>query len=266
MFTSNTICVLLGCGQGQPFSAKQMFLSESCDQNVEEKERGTQNVQGWFFPALNCCRRVWFVRSVPADTFYPHRPPDSLMTGCVYAKSYSLSWSCQIMWADNGSYVMSNFISHYCILTRGVCLAFSKNEWHIKTCCNLTTQKKRHKTTSQEVLVEVSLRFNECRQKLLHHKDKKINIRLQHNWLTCSFTTMIKTAQVHYGNFLALVSKFACFGTFFLFQAILWGKCKGKQSVTKWTHTHISPPLPAGSRPAHFNHHCQEHCNYQDPH
>ena len=173
---SNTYTIYvcyLDVAKANPLVQNRCSCLRAADQNVEEKEGGTQNVQGWFFPALNCCRRVWFVRSVPADTFYPHRPPDTVMTRCVYANSYSLSWSCQIMWADNGSYIMSNFISHYCILTRGGCLAFSKNEWHIKTCCNLTTQKKRHKTTSQEVLVEVSLRFNECRQKLLHHKDKK---------------------------------------------------------------------------------------------
>ena len=70
-------------------------------------ERATRYVQGWFFPALNCCRRVWFVRSVPAATFYPHRPPDSQMTRGTYAKSHSLPCSCQFKFADDGSYITS---------------------------------------------------------------------------------------------------------------------------------------------------------------
>ena len=90
--------------------AATMFLSGRPECGRERAV--AQNVQGWFFPQpVNCCRRVWFVRSVPADTFCPHRPPDALMTGCVYAKSYSRTWLLPWWWyvklADNGNYIIS---------------------------------------------------------------------------------------------------------------------------------------------------------------
>ena len=159
-----------------------------------------------------------------------------------------------------------NFISHYCILTRGVCLAFSKNEWHIKTCCNLTTQKKRHKTTSQEVLVEVSLRFNECRQKLLHHKEPisifAFNII---GWLAV-LQPWKEQQKCIMGTSLAWFQNLHVLEPFSYFKPFSEGNAKASRAWRNG-HTHIYlPPLPAGSRPAHFNHHCQEHCNYQDPH
>ena len=247
MFTSNTIYVCyLDVAKANPLVQNRCSCLRAATRMWKRKREEHKMFKAGFFlhwtVAVGCdssdlFQPTLFIHTDHQTIWWPGACMPSLILCHGVARLCGLTTevtSCQ------------NFISHYCILTRGVCLAFSKNEWHIKTCCNLTTQKKRHKTTSQEVLVEVSLRFNECRQKLLHHKDKKINIRLQHNWVTCSFTTMIKTAQVHYGNFLGLVSKFACFGTFFLFQAILWGKCKGKQSVTKWTHTHISPPTAGG--------------------
>ena len=174
MFTSNTIYVCyLDVAKANPLVQNRCSCLRAATRMWKRKREEHKMFKAGFFlhwtVAVGCdssdlFQPTLFIHTDHQTLWWPGACMPSLILCHGVARLCGLTTevtSCQ------------NFISHYCILTRGARLAFSKNEWHIKTCCNLTTQKKRHKTTSQEVLVEVSLRFNECRQKLLHHKDNQ---------------------------------------------------------------------------------------------
>ena len=146
MFTSNTICVLLGCGQGQPFSAKQMFLSESCwPECGRERERNTK------------CSRLVFsctellpsgvIRQICSSRHFLSTQTTRLSDDRVHV--------CQVLfsvmelpdyvgWQRKLHHVKTLFLTVVYWL-EGCVWHFLKNEWHIKTCCSLT-KKNRYKT------------------------------------------------------------------------------------------------------------------------